>query len=80
MYKKKILVAGIAGGLLLMVVILAAGAAAAAILPFNIYDIPGMRPATDPVSLYIFSTPLSLLWQGQYYMQRYPRPFPEVLP
>ena len=76
MYKKKILVAGIAGGLLLMVVILAAGAAAA----YNIYDIPGMRPATDPVSLYIFSTPLSLLWQGQYYMQRYPRPFPEVLP
>ena len=71
MYKKKILVAGIAGGLLLMVVILAAGAAAAAILPYNIYDIPGMRPATDPVSL---------LWQGQYYMQRYPRPFPEVLP
>lgn len=64
MHIRKILLAGVLGGLLLLVVMLVAGAAATAILPYNIFDIPGMRPATDRVSVLFFCYPFVLALSG----------------
>ena len=49
--------AGVGGGILLLVIMMLSGALAAAILPYNIYDIPGMRPANDPAILLFFLSP-----------------------
>ena len=46
---KKILEAGIAGGILLFVIMIFTGFVANAFVPYNIFDLPGMRPAADPV-------------------------------
>jgi hypothetical protein len=54
---KKILTAGIAGGFLLFVITILSGAVANVFLPYNIFDIPGMRPADDPVSVLFFLYP-----------------------
>ncbi len=64
MHIKKILLAGALGGLLLLVVILIAGEVAAAILPYDIYGIPGMRPVSDPVSVLFFVYPFVLAVAG----------------
>lgn len=53
----KILEAGIAGGILLFVVMIFTGFVANAFVPYNIFDIPGMRPAGDPVSVLFFLYP-----------------------
>jgi len=60
MQTRKIILAGIFGGLLLFVVTVVSGAIANAILPYNIFDIPGMRPMTDPVSMLFFLYPFVL--------------------
>ncbi len=57
MHPKKIILAGILGGLLLSATSMIFSAAAAALWPFNIFDIPGMRPVTDPVTLLFFLYP-----------------------
>jgi hypothetical protein len=57
MQVKKILTAGIAGGFLLFVIMILSGAVANVILPYNIFDIPGMRPADDPVSILFYLYP-----------------------
>jgi len=54
---KKILEAGITGGILLFVTMILTGFVANAVVPYNILDIPGMRPATDPVSVLFFFYP-----------------------
>jgi hypothetical protein len=57
MQVKPILTAGFAGGLLLLVIMLLSGALANVVLPYTIFDIPGMRPADDPVSILFFLYP-----------------------
>jgi hypothetical protein len=54
---KKILTAGIAGGFLLFVTTILSGAVANVFLPYNIFDIPGMRSADDQVSVLFFLYP-----------------------
>ena len=60
MHVMKILMAGVLGGLLLLVVTLAAGAVVTVILPYDIFDLPGMRPVTDPVAVLFFFSPFVL--------------------
>jgi hypothetical protein len=57
---RKIIVAGALGGLILLAVTIVSGAVAGAILPYNIFDIPGMRPVTDPVAGIFFLYPFVL--------------------
>jgi hypothetical protein len=57
MHLKKIILAVILGGILLTASSMIFGVAAAALLPYNIFDIPGMRPVTDPVALLFFLYP-----------------------
>lgn len=64
MHIRKILIAGVLGGFLLLVVMLIAGEVAAAILPYDILDIPGMRPVSDPVSFLFFLYPFVLAFAG----------------
>lgn len=64
MHIRNILLAGVLGGLLLLVVMLFSGAVATAILPYTIFDIPGMRPATDPVYVLFFLYPFVLAFAG----------------
>jgi hypothetical protein len=54
---KKILKAGIAGGILLSVIMIFTGFVANAFAPYNIFDIPGMRPAADPITVFFFLYP-----------------------
>jgi hypothetical protein len=54
---KKILEAGIAGGILLFAVMIFTGFVANAFVPYNIFDIPGMRPATDPITAFFYIYP-----------------------
>jgi len=54
---RKIIMAGALGGLMLLAVTIVAGVIAGAILPYNIFDIPGMRPMTDPVGALFFLYP-----------------------
>jgi hypothetical protein len=64
MHFRKILTAGVVGGILFLVVTLIAGAIGTAILPYDILDIPGMRPVTDPVSVLFFLYPFVLACAG----------------
>lgn len=57
MQAKKILTAAIAGGFLLFVTMILSGTVANVFLPYNIFDIPGMRSADDPVSILFFLYP-----------------------
>jgi hypothetical protein len=54
---RKIILTGALGGLILLVVTIISGAVAGVILPYNIFDIPGMRPVTDPVAVLFFFYP-----------------------
>jgi len=54
---RKIILAGVLGGLILLVVTIVSDAVAGVILPYNIFDIPGMRPVTDPVAALFFLYP-----------------------
>jgi hypothetical protein len=55
--QSKIVLAGILGGIFLAATSTIFDAADAALLPYNIFDIPGMRPVTDPVSFLYFLSP-----------------------
>lgn len=61
---KKILEAGIAGGILLFGIMIVTGVVANAFLPYTLFDIPGMRPATDPVSILYFLYPFVIAFAG----------------
>lgn len=61
---RKVILAGALGGLLILVVTMVSGAVAGAILPYTIFDIPGMRPVTDPVSVLFFFYPFVLAVAG----------------
>jgi hypothetical protein len=64
MQVKKILMAGIGGGLLLLVLMILSGAVANIFLPYNIFEIPGMRTADDPVSILFFLYPFVIAFAG----------------
>jgi hypothetical protein len=54
---KKIIKAGIAGGILLFAIMIFTGFVAGSFVPYDIFDIPGMRPAADPVAVLFFLYP-----------------------
>ena len=60
MHPKKIIIAGILGGSLLLVISFLCGVITNALLPHNIFEIPGMRPMTDPVAVLFFLYPFVL--------------------
>jgi len=64
MQVQKILMAGIGGGLLLLVLMILSGAVANLFLPYNIFEIPGMRTADDPVSILFFLYPFVIAFAG----------------
>jgi len=60
MHPKKIIIAGIFGGFLLLVINFLCGFIANALLPYTIFEIPGMRPMTDPFAALFFLYPFVL--------------------
>jgi hypothetical protein len=56
-HPRQIVFAGILGGILLSATSTIFSAAAAALSPYNMFDIPGMRPMTDPIALLFFLSP-----------------------
>jgi hypothetical protein len=57
LHLKKIVLAGILGGILLLATSVIFSAVATMISPYNIFDVPGMRPMSDPVSSLFFAYP-----------------------
>lgn len=57
MHPKKIVLAGILGGILLLATSSIFSAIATTLAPYNIFDIPGMRPMSDPISDLFFAAP-----------------------
>lgn len=57
MHLKKIVLAGILGGILLLATSVIFNGIATILSPFNIFDVPGMRPMSDPISSLFFATP-----------------------
>jgi hypothetical protein len=57
LHPKKIVLAGILGGILLLATSVIFSAIATMISPYNIFDVPGMRPMSDPVSSLFFAAP-----------------------
>jgi len=60
MHPKKIVITGVLGGFLLLVTSFLCGVIANVLLPYNIFEIPGMRPMTDPVATLFFLYPFVL--------------------
>jgi hypothetical protein len=57
LHLKKIVLAGILGGILLLATSVIFSGIATSLAPYNIFDIPGMRPMSDPVSSLFFAAP-----------------------
>ncbi len=64
MQPKKILIAGVLGGFILLITSLLGGFVANALIPYNIFEIPGMRPMTDPIAALFFLYPFVLAFAG----------------
>ncbi len=64
MQPKKILIAAVLGGFLLLITTVLGGVIANVLMPYNIFEIPGMRPMTDPVAVLFFFYPFVLAFAG----------------
>jgi hypothetical protein len=57
LHPKKIVLAGILGGILLLATSIIFSSVATILSPYYIFDIPGMRPITDPIASLFFLYP-----------------------
>jgi hypothetical protein len=64
MQLKKIVIMGILGGFLLLITSHPVGIIANALIPCDIFNIPGMCPMTDPIAALFLLSPFSLAFAG----------------